>query len=105
MALVLAIATPARAEPSPMYVRAIPARVETPAPREPTPIVLKLAMREPEEHPLPARPPRDASPTLMDKLRDRIHEQLPAVSTAIVAPLPISTADGTLAGVGVLGKF
>jgi hypothetical protein len=104
MALVLAIATPALADPSPMYVRAIPAHVETPAPREQTPVVLKLAMREPEEKPLPNRV-KDERPSLMQQLRDRIHEQLPVVSTAVVAPLPISSADGTLAGVGVIGRF
>jgi hypothetical protein len=106
MALVLVGAgTSALAEPSPMYVRAVPERVETPAPREQPPIVLKLAMHEPEEKPLPAPATRTERPSLMEQVRDHLCEQLPAVSNAIVTPLPIASADGTLAGVGVLGHF
>lgn len=105
MALVLAIGTPALAEPDAMYVRAMPDRVETPAPRHQKPVVLTLAMREPEEKRLPETKKPPERPTLMQQLRDRIYEELPVVSTAVVAPLPISTANGTLAGVGVLGKF
>jgi len=103
MALVLAAGTPALADPSPMYVRAVPAQIETPAPQKP--IVLKLVMREPDEKQLPEHAKRLERPSLMQQLRDRICEELPAVSTAMLVPLPISTADGTLAGVGVLGKF
>ncbi|MGE0396037.1 MAG: hypothetical protein AB7T06_04850 [Kofleriaceae bacterium] len=105
MALVLAIPTLAHAEPTAMYVRAMPARVEIPAPREPKPVVLRLAMREPEENPLPETAERPEHPSLMERLRDRVIEVLPVVSTAVVAPLPISSADGTLAGLGVVGKF
>jgi hypothetical protein len=111
MATVLAVGTPALADPLPMYVRAVPERLETPAPREQKPgarkpVVLTLAMREPPEEARlldHARPPQ--RPSLMQQLRDRIYDELPVVSTAVLAPLPISTADGTLAGVGVLGKF
>ncbi len=103
--IVLALGTPALADPSPMYVRALPAQIETPARRVQTPVVLKLAMREAEEKRLPEHAKHPERPTLMQQLRDRIYEELPVVSTAIVAPLPISSADGTLAGVGVLGKF
>ncbi len=105
MGFVLAVGTPALADPSPMYVRALPARVETPALRVQKPVVLTLAMREPEETRLPEHAKHPERPSLMQQLRDRIYEELPVVSIAIVAPLPISSADGTLAGVGVLGKF
>jgi hypothetical protein len=104
MALVLAIAPSALAEPLPMYVRAVPAQVETPAPREQKPVVLTLTMREATETPLRSEKPPER-PSLMEQLRDRIYEELPVVSTAVLAPLPITSADGTLAGVGVLGRF
>ncbi len=106
MALVLAIATPALAEPRPLYVRAVPEQIETPKPPEKTkPVVLRLEMREREETPVPKSEKSPERPSLMQQLRDRIFDELPAVSTAIVAPLPIASADGTLAGVGVLGRF
>lgn len=105
MALVLAGGTPALANPSPLYVRAIPAQVETPAPRVQAPVVLKLAMREREERPLPKHEKQPERPSFLHQLRDRIYEELPVVSIAVVSPLPISSADGTLAGVGVVGTF
>jgi hypothetical protein len=105
MAVVLAIATPALADPTPMYVRAMPAHVETPAPREQKPVVLTVTMRETDETRLPERAKHPGRLSLMEQLRDRIVDELPVVSTAIVVPLPISTADGTLAGFGVLGTF
>lgn len=105
MALVLAGGTLAHADPYAMYVRAVPERLETPAPRAQKPVVLRLAMRESEEKQFPKREKPPERPSLMQQLRDRIYDELPVVSTAVVAPLPISTADGTLAGVGVLGKF
>jgi hypothetical protein len=61
-------------------------------------------MREPEERRLPELKHQER-PSLMEQLRDRIRDQLPSVSTAFLAPLPITSADGTLAGIGVLGKF
>lgn len=100
-------ATPALADP--LFVRAATAPEETPAPRpevrEPPRLVLAIAKREPEHTRLPERARPPAGPSLMEQLRDRIYEELPVVSTAVVAPLPISSANGTLAGVGVLGKF
>jgi hypothetical protein len=105
MALVLAIAPSALADPLPMYVRAVPAQVETPAPREQKPVVLTLKMREATETPLQRSEKPPERPSLMEQIRDRIYEELPVVSTAVLAPLPIASADGTLAGVGVLGRF
>lgn len=86
-----------------MYLRAMPDRVETPAAREPTHVNLKLAPRE--QHPVPKREERPEPPSLMERLRDRICEELPVVSTVTLAPLPISSPDGTRAGLGVFGRF
>ena len=117
MAGVLAIGTPAMAEPPRLYVRAAPAPVETAAPRasvrEPSAARTDLAtrrtlprtMQERDEAQLPIHEKQPARASLMEQLRERILDELPVVSSAVVAPLPISSADGTLAGVGVLGKF
>ena len=111
MAAVLGTAAPVLADPSPMFIRAPSARhIEVAPPVRPTPVRISLAFRpheapdgEPEEVTDPEKQPR--LPTLMEQLRDRIYEELPAVKTAVVTPLPISSANGTLAGVGLLGEF
>ena len=72
--IVLALGTPALADTSPMYVRALPAQIETPARRVQTPVVLKLAMREAEEKRLPEHAKHPERPTLMQQLRDRMIE-------------------------------
>ncbi|MFN0250852.1 MAG: hypothetical protein ACKV2T_28515 [Kofleriaceae bacterium] len=105
MALVLAVTPSALADPLPMYIRAAPAQVETPAPRGQEPVVLTLAMREADKPPLRQSEAPLERPSLMQQLRDRLYEELPVVSTAVVAPLPISSADGTLAGFGLIGRF
>ncbi len=109
MVWLVVAALPTLAHADPLYVRAARAPEETPAPRsvvrEPPRLVLAIAMREPEHTRLPEHTTPPAGPSLMEQLRERIYDELPVVSTAVVAPLPISSTHGTLAGVGVLGKF
>jgi hypothetical protein len=109
MAVVLSTAAPVLADPSPMFIRAPSARhIEVARAAPPKPVRISLALRPhdaPEQQPVRDPAKRQSQPTLMEQLRDRIYEELPAVKTAVVAPLPISSANGTLAGVGLLGEF
>jgi hypothetical protein len=109
MAAVLAATTPALADPKLSYVRAPSTQMmEVAAHTTPTHVRISLRLtttvtKESDVVDDPTKWPE--GPTLMEQLRDRILEELPVVSTAVVAPLPISSPHGTLAGVGVLGKF
>jgi hypothetical protein len=108
MAVVLGTAAPAVADPSPMYIRTAPAQLEVAPPAAGPPTKLSLPLRthdEATERHVLETIHHQKHRTLMEQLRDRIYEELPVVSAAVFAPLPISTANGTLAGVGVIGKF
>lgn len=116
MLAVLAGASPVLAEPSPMFIRApggqvaeLPAsgsRAERNRTEQIPPERVRLRLqRDPVSDDSVDDPIKPSRPSLMEQVRARVLDELPAVSSAMVSPLPIPSADGTLAGLGVLGKF